>query len=484
MRALACRAHAPRAARPSADRIKCWTPQHRLYVGVGAFWTLCFPFGIPVLLMVMLYIARVPEMARWKRDCAWLRSVVQRALIMGVMTPSDDYDPDTITLESISVDHLRTLHETFVASELPAEPVKAAGETTSLASRMASITTMRALGKSEQSSRGTQRIGAGSHRASGGGSHRGSDGGGGRGGISSLRSSSVYLSAAATAAASEAAAASPPRIQALSDVVAAATADAADVHHAPGVGRASMEDGIGNGRASVTGDGRVSAAGSIGNGDSKRGNALKLGLPATRLIALLVQVRKNAQRSSEIRTKTVGRALSAIFFKNEKEQLLNAVLMWAKHDKSSLVAEPRENQLRWRTVYEWEALRANNTRIGERDTIERCGAADRCIVAHVAHVADSPRACAAPLAALPSRSSSFCLPTTLCTRGIGYGARGGARRGRPQFADLPRPLPLTPNRRRSTSSRSCSSRPLSPSSRRTPPCKVRARVAAFAASSL
>jgi len=46
------------------------------------------------------------------------------------------------------------------------------------------------------------------------------------------------------------------------------------------------------------------------------------------------------------------------------------LLSWAKHDKSALVAEPRETQLRWRTEYEWNALTDQKAHLGSRDTTE------------------------------------------------------------------------------------------------------------------
>ena len=35
------------------------------------------------------------------------------------------------------------------------------------------------------------------------------------------------------------------------------------------------------------------------------------------------------------------------------------------------MAEPRANQLRWRTRYEWEALQAEGAKLGERDALEQ-----------------------------------------------------------------------------------------------------------------
>ncbi len=62
---------------------------------------------------------------------------------------------------------------------------------------------------------------------------------------------------------------------------------------------------------------------------------------------------------------------STIFYKNERQLLTLQLLEWAKHDSTTLVAEPRANQLRWRTRYEWEALQVEGVKLGERDALER-----------------------------------------------------------------------------------------------------------------
>jgi hypothetical protein len=67
-----------------------------------------FPVGIPLAFLLTLRRAGVPKLAAWKRDCAWLRVIVQRARLLGFKAslahPEDD--PDTLTVESISLEHL------------------------------------------------------------------------------------------------------------------------------------------------------------------------------------------------------------------------------------------------------------------------------------------------------------------------------------------------------------------------------------------
>jgi hypothetical protein len=212
-------------------------------MGAGGFWAFVFPLGIPMAYLYVLWSNKVPELAEWKRECAWLRNIVQRALVIGVPMPFD-YDPDTITTESISLEHLRVMHRVFVQNQLldpEAGAIKTGGEEALIA---------------------------------------------------------------ATAA--------PGGIVA--------------VLHTPA--RADREAVRGAGEALGAGDGALQR--------TKRG--------PSRLAALLEAARVQVSRVTQQRTTTVRRKLSAMLWRDEREQLLLQLLMWAKHDKATLVAEPRENQ--------------------------------------------------------------------------------------------------------------------------------------------
>ena len=76
-------------------------------------------------------------------------------------------------------------------------------------------------------------------------------------------------------------------------------------------------------------------------------------------------------RKTKLSARSMRRTLSTLLFSNERALLLGALLEWAKHDKQSFVAPPSDNMLRWRTSYEWAALRASGASLGERDTTER-----------------------------------------------------------------------------------------------------------------
>ena len=108
--ALARTALTPPPRRGRADRIKCWTPAHLTQVGAASFFTLLFPFGIPVAILITLRRAGVPHLAGWKRDCAWLRAIVQRGMMQGMSAHFVASDGDTITTESITDEQLRLLH--------------------------------------------------------------------------------------------------------------------------------------------------------------------------------------------------------------------------------------------------------------------------------------------------------------------------------------------------------------------------------------
>jgi hypothetical protein len=84
------------------------------------FWTLVFPIGIPLAFTLLLYKARVPELAMWKRDCAWLRNIAQRAIVLSVMTTAE-LDSDSVTTDSVTIEQLRLLHRLFVLCDPAAE---------------------------------------------------------------------------------------------------------------------------------------------------------------------------------------------------------------------------------------------------------------------------------------------------------------------------------------------------------------------------
>ena len=97
-----------------------------------------------------------------------------------------------------------------------------------------------------------------------------------------------------------------------------------------------------------------------------------LKLPSNAWLAMLVRLRVRLQEMTHKRARSVRRALSVMLYHgNEHDFLLGALLDWARHDKHSLVSEPRSTQMHWRSVYEWTALRKAGVPLGAQDIAER-----------------------------------------------------------------------------------------------------------------
>ena len=288
-------------------RLQCYTPTHRLYIGIGAMWTLLLPFGLPASFLYLLYQAGVPELSRWKRECGWLRSIAQRALVLGVPMDGLEFDPDTLTLESISTTHLRLLHRVFVNHELDAILADKARPSATAPTAVTERTLAEALKEH----------------------------------LPKLRLASMRLSAANAAA--------------------------------------------------VNGDAAPAGAPDSGEG-SKRGEHTMFDLSSSRhkprrvnnstlweaalarrekMQTIFAKIRIQLGVAAALRNRGIRRRLSMLFYRNERELLIMQLLDWAKHDTSTLVSEPRQNQLRWRTHYEWHSLRVDNVPLSERDKAER-----------------------------------------------------------------------------------------------------------------
>ena len=83
------------------------------------------------------------------------------------------------------------------------------------------------------------------------------------------------------------------------------------------------------------------------------------------------RVRKLAHRFTSTHVRTVRRAMSSMIYKDEREKLTGALIEWAVHDMNSSVLRPHSSMVRWRTMHEWDALRAAGVHLGERDATER-----------------------------------------------------------------------------------------------------------------
>ena len=90
-----------------------------------------------------------------------------------------------------------------------------------------------------------------------------------------------------------------------------------------------------------------------------------------RLRAVYEEVRRLMRRFTSTHVRTVRRAMSSMIYRDEREKLIGALIEWAVHDMNSSVLRPHSSMVRWRTLHEWDALRAAGVRLGERDATER-----------------------------------------------------------------------------------------------------------------
>jgi hypothetical protein len=328
-------------------------------VGVGIVWALLFPIGIPLAFLVMLYRAKVPHLAGWKRDCAWLRAIVQRAILMGVAVPGVR-DSDNLTTESVSVEALQLLNKLFVAAPVPEPPPPAArpqnapggarrglvNSTGSTLSVSADGLTVRQLLNAVHASAGPSEEPASSapaqqqHDADAGDGPLMSEGEAERHERRPRPLSMLHHASGALEVSQQSS-------HALANLNSVATR----------IARATTRSSIITRRASTLGSVRHSA---------------QL-LPSNAWAAAAKRAWWRVAEALHLRARTLRRVLSIIIYGSEHDLLLGGLLEWARHDKQSLVSEPRTNLMRWRTQYEWAALRAGNVPLSEHDTCERAG---------------------------------------------------------------------------------------------------------------
>jgi hypothetical protein len=286
-----------------------------------------------------MWRSRVPELAVWKADCAWLRSIVHRAMVIGATPSGESFDPDAISTDSISMEHLRALHTLFVA------PSTAATEE---AAKAKAIVAAKHNG-ADHTHTVAQR----------------SDG-------HTIRAQLSVVAAATAPRDGAAAESNSVHGEPTARQLALVTAGALRVPHATrsAVLRTTSLVAVSTEpvSAAVTRRGSTQLL--------RRGSVMRPP-PDNWFLALVHRFREEAglevARFATQRVKTIRRALSTMLYSNERSLLLKALLEWAKHDKMSLVSEPRHNQMRWRTQYEWQALRLANVELGEHETAERSG---------------------------------------------------------------------------------------------------------------
>ena len=328
-------------------------------------------------MLYFMWRSRVPELASWKSDCAWLRSIVQRAMIINASPRSESFDPDSISTESITIEHLRALHGLFVspattaAEEVykmkegakPKEPERINGaEHRSL--------TVTGLGQRALTVR---------HRTEG----------------QTVRFQTDFPDADTPRSVEVAPSTDSPALDDAQDEDAPPEHDSLQAEPTarqlvgsamitsgalgvPQATRLELLNSQAADAAAETGGPVVRRRWSTRLQRGGRGSTLTRSSSENWFLALLRRLQEEigleVTRMATKRAKTLRKTLSTMLYSNERTLLLKALLEWAKHDKLCLVSEPRHNQMRWRTQYEWQALRVGNIQLGDHDAAERAGA--------------------------------------------------------------------------------------------------------------
>ena len=415
-------------------RIQCWTTQHRSYVGIGILWTILFPFGIPAGMLYFMWRCRVPELANWKSDCAWLRSIVQRAMIIGASPRSESFDPDSITTESISLEHLRALHGLFVV------PATTAAEELYKTKN----TKPKALEHITSQENRTQAVFGGDHRALTALTVRHRTEGHTVRFLGDVPDSETPKSDAAPqreeAAANGADAVAPDEIPEDDEVHEVheddPLPDSGGIEAEPTARQLMSGSLITSGALGVPPTTRLALLHSQAADENPaaaasgpvvrrrwstrlqrggRGSTLRSATSENWFVAFFRRVQEEigleVSRMATQRAKTLRRTLTSMLYSNERSLLLHSLLEWAKHDKHCLVSEPRHNQMRWRTHHEWQALKLGNIVLGDHDGAERAGTCVNvaCLRALLTHAVPLQR----------TISSASCSAATQFARGTG-----------------------------------------------------------------
>jgi hypothetical protein len=240
------------------------------------------------MLLYALRRAGIPQLAAWKRDCAWLRAIVQRALVLHVVLP-DLVEADTLTTECVTLEQLRVLHTFFIEAEpRPVAPLKRV------------VTIREPEPQPEPASAGDD--------------------------------------AAADPPAPLLLMPSSPRMASLG-------------------GSRTMSVRMPSLAVAHVPDHPLPPGGARGD-------------PVARARIWLRRLRTGAAKLARASTRVARTRLSGMLWSSERDLLLGALLAWAKLDEGSLVSEPQDNHLRWRTQHEWDALRDDRARLGEHDVRE------------------------------------------------------------------------------------------------------------------
>jgi hypothetical protein len=91
---------------------QCYTPEHRHYTSLGAFWAALYVAGTPALFLATLVYYRIPAAAKYLGQLALLRQTVDIAWQRGVKMP--EVNTSIFTLSNITDDHIDALYNGLV----------------------------------------------------------------------------------------------------------------------------------------------------------------------------------------------------------------------------------------------------------------------------------------------------------------------------------------------------------------------------------
>jgi hypothetical protein len=98
-------------------REECYTPRHMRYYRAAVFFLVVYVFGIPLLLLRLLYHFQVPQTAALHKRNARLRVLVAHCFMHGLQQPVDQVDTAELTVDTMSDEHVDCLYAALFRGE-------------------------------------------------------------------------------------------------------------------------------------------------------------------------------------------------------------------------------------------------------------------------------------------------------------------------------------------------------------------------------
>jgi hypothetical protein len=96
---------------------ECYTPRHMRYYRAAVFFLVVYVFGIPFVLLRLLYHFKVPQTAALHQRNARLRVLVVHCFVHGLQQPADRAATAELTVDTISDDHIDCLYAALFRRE-------------------------------------------------------------------------------------------------------------------------------------------------------------------------------------------------------------------------------------------------------------------------------------------------------------------------------------------------------------------------------